>query len=53
MRVDLTEEDLRDLATCDVCLGTRNVPDIFGDYDLCDACAVLPRDAQGDSDGPL
>lgn len=40
----LTEEDLDALRTCDECHGTRSVPDIFGDYVLCESCTVLPRD---------
>jgi hypothetical protein len=40
----LTDEDLVALTTCDHCQGTRHVPDIFGDYVLCNACTVLPRD---------
>jgi hypothetical protein len=49
----LSYEDLIALATCEVCFGARSVPDLFGDYDLCDACTVLPRDPFPDSDGHL
>jgi hypothetical protein len=44
MRRALTDHDLRLLATCPECSGTGYVPDITGDYVLCEACLVLPRD---------
>jgi hypothetical protein len=40
----LTDEDLAALATCEDCHGTQVVPDIFGNYVLCETCLVLPRD---------
>jgi hypothetical protein len=40
----LSEDDLIDLSTCLTCQGERIVPDIFGDYGLCDGCSVVPRD---------
>lgn len=40
----LSAGDLLALATCVECSGTRVVPDVFGDYVLCDACSVLPRE---------
>lgn len=30
--------------TCPNCFGSRFVPDIFGEYVLCDKCSVIPRD---------
>lgn len=44
MSSHLSMDDLRHLATCCECSGSRILPDIFGEYVLCDACAVLPRD---------
>lgn len=41
------------LATCQECSGTRVVPAIFGNYVLCDACTVLPREPDWtSSEGP-
>lgn len=49
----LGEADLFALATCLECSGTRMVPHIFGDYVLCDACTVLPREPEWTSpEGP-
>lgn len=51
----LDQADLRALTTCLECSGSRVVPDIFGDYVLCHACTLLPREprwtgADGDAD---
>ena len=40
----LSDVDLVMLATCADCDGTRVMPNIFGDYDLCGMCMTLPRD---------
>jgi hypothetical protein len=40
----LSDAELSALATCIDCNGSRAVPDIFGDYVLCHACTVLPRE---------
>lgn len=48
----LSEADLSALSTCQECSGTRCVPDIFGDYALCEACTVLPREPGWTNDGP-
>lgn len=40
----LTEDDLRALATCANCNGVKEIPDIFGDLVLCCDCTVTPGD---------
>jgi hypothetical protein len=40
----LTQDDLRLLATCPDCFGTRAVVNVFGEPDLCSYCTTLPPD---------
>lgn len=53
MSLELSEAELRDLATCEDCSGTRAVPNVLGDYELCTTCTVLPRDPLGPPEAVL
>ena len=48
----LGTDDERLLTTCPNCFGCKVVPDIFGDYVLCEECSVLPRDPLWTSGAP-
>lgn len=44
MNGHLKNDDLIALSICPDSHGDRVLPDIFGDYVLCEGCTVLPRD---------